>query len=86
MIGGSHKGQRMNGCQNRCQGRRFGFFFKPIPLTTDRPLPGTPISQTKNAILPALAPFPAYIFIISDAFFADDFETGDTSGWSATVP
>ena len=28
----------------------------------------------------------AYIFTISDAFFADGFETGDTSGWSVTVP
>jgi len=28
----------------------------------------------------------AYIFTISDAFFADGFETGDTSDWSATVP
>ena len=28
----------------------------------------------------------AYIITISDAFFADGFETGDTSAWSATVP
>ena len=28
----------------------------------------------------------AYVFTISDAFFADGFETGDTSGWSGTVP
>ena len=28
----------------------------------------------------------AYVFTISDAFFADGFETGDTSGWSVTVP
>jgi hypothetical protein len=28
----------------------------------------------------------AYVYFISDAFFADNFETGDTSGWSVTVP
>ena len=28
----------------------------------------------------------AYVFSISDAFFADGFETGDSSGWSVTVP
>ncbi len=28
----------------------------------------------------------AYVFFISGAFFADGFETGDTSGWSATAP
>ena len=28
----------------------------------------------------------AYVFTISDAFFADGFETGDTSAWSVTVP
>jgi hypothetical protein len=28
----------------------------------------------------------AYVYRISDAFFADGFETGDTSEWSATVP
>ncbi len=28
----------------------------------------------------------AYLYIISDAFFADGFEAGDTSGWSTTAP
>jgi len=28
----------------------------------------------------------AYVFTISDAFFADGFETGDTSAWSVVVP
>ena len=27
----------------------------------------------------------AYVITISDAFYADGFETGDTSGWSVTV-
>jgi len=27
-----------------------------------------------------------YVFTISDAFFTEGFESGDTSGWSVTVP
>ncbi len=43
------------GRTNGCQGRHFGIFVRPIPLTTNRPLTGTLISQTKNAILLDLA-------------------------------
>ena len=47
---------------------------------------GTAIVGAPESDILSVGAGAAFIFEISDAFFADDFETGDISGWSATVP